>query len=360
MLVLTLTYLHLLAHACTAAASNHTQDGASALSSKEAELRRKEAELKAKEAEMAKREAEMIRSGGSAKKKNWPTCYPCLYHDIAGEIPVPARNMVRGNYLSIYLFIYGQCALVPLSSTCRLLSTAFSPSMPAAAAAAAACGCLWVAQSSGRSCPPIALHSQRIHAAADRPPAAPCLRAAALCPPLCPLSTQVRFVYWSWYGLALCLLMNVACASIVLGKGKSGAVASWFLAIVYLLLGLPLSFFLWYRRLYNGSKADSAFGYLGFFIMYLIHIAFCIWAAVAIPIAASKWSFCGFLSMIRAFDIDAITGFFFLVGASMWTLEAVWSFWCLKSVYGYFRGRGGHEQVRKETLRAAVNASTRV
>lgn len=50
--------------------------------------------------------------------------------------------------------------------------------------------------------------------------------------------------------------------------------------MVYLLCGIPLSWWLWYKRLYNGAKADSTLGFLGFFLWFALHCAFCIWAAI--------------------------------------------------------------------------------
>lgn len=52
------------------------------------------------------------------------------------------------------------------------------------------------------------------------------------------------------------------------------------LAVLYMLLGIPLSWWLWYKRLYGAAKADSAFGFVWFFVWFAVHTAFCIWAAI--------------------------------------------------------------------------------
>ncbi|KXZ43257.1 hypothetical protein GPECTOR_96g723 [Gonium pectorale] len=57
-------------------------------------LKRKEAELAAKEKQLKELEAKLT-SAGALKKKNWPICYPILYHNIGEEIQERARRPVR-------------------------------------------------------------------------------------------------------------------------------------------------------------------------------------------------------------------------------------------------------------------------
>ena len=52
------------------------------------------------------------------------------------------------------------------------------------------------------------------------------------------------------------------------------------LAVLYTIIGVPCAWALWYIRLYTAAIKDRAFGYLGFFIAYLIHIFWCIWSAI--------------------------------------------------------------------------------
>ena len=63
------------------------------------------------------------------------------------------------------------------------------------------------------------------------------------------------------------------------------------MAAVYLLCGVPGAYSLWYRRLYSACKNDSALSYLWFFVVYLGHIAFCLYAFIggrrSIPVGVS-------------------------------------------------------------------------
>lgn len=52
----------------------------------------------------------------------------------------------------------------------------------------------------------------------------------------------------------------------------------------------------------------------------------------AFPFSSEQWSFAGFVTAIKAFDISAFAGIIYIVGASLWTLEALFSLWVLKDV----------------------------
>ncbi|KAG6505528.1 hypothetical protein ZIOFF_034378 [Zingiber officinale] len=86
----------------------------------------------------------------------------------------------------------------------------------------------------------------------------------------------------SWLGILLCLSWNVIAVTVCWIRG--GGVKIFFLAVIYALLGWPLSYVLWYRPLYHAMRTDSALRFGWFFFFYLIHLGFCILAAIAPPI----------------------------------------------------------------------------
>ncbi|KAG2435137.1 hypothetical protein HXX76_007222 [Chlamydomonas incerta] len=220
-------------------------------------LRRKEAELAAKEKQLKELEAKLTAAGATIKKKNWPICYPILYHDIAEEIPAQARRIVREGYMT-------------------------------------------------------------------------------------------------WYGLCICLLWNWFCTCVMLGTNANQKVPSWFLGLLYMLLGIPLSWWLWYKRLYNGAKVDSALGFVWFFVWFAVHTAFCIWAAIAVPFSANQWSFAGFVTAMNALDKGNFPGIVYLVGAGCWSCEAAWSCWVIMDVFLHFRGKGGVKEAKEQAKKEAA------
>lgn len=98
-----------------------------------------------------------------------------------------------------------------------------------------------------------------------------------------------------------------------------------------------------YRRLYNAAIKDRAVTYAWFFIAYLIHIAFCVWSAIAPPLpGANAWSHTGFIACVRAFNASKFVGVLYTIGGVLWALESLWSLWVLKTVSGHAgMGSGG-------------------
>ncbi|GJR93537.1 secretory carrier-associated membrane protein 5 [Tanacetum coccineum] len=73
-----------------------------------AKLKRKQKELEAKEAELNKREEilrrkeeALARSGAVIDNKNWPSFYPIVHHDIAGDIPVHVHRIMYVAYATL-------------------------------------------------------------------------------------------------------------------------------------------------------------------------------------------------------------------------------------------------------------------
>ncbi|GIL82921.1 hypothetical protein Vretimale_8427 [Volvox reticuliferus] len=223
-----------------------------------AALRRKEAELAAKEKQLKDLETKL----SGQDKKNWPICYPILYHNISEEIPEKARRIVREGYVA-------------------------------------------------------------------------------------------------WWGLVICLLWNWICTCSILGEKADQKVPSWFLALLYLICGVPLSWWLWYKRLYNAAKADSAFSFVWFFLWFGIHTAFCIWAAIAVPFSVNQWSFAGFVTALNALDKSNSVGIVYLVGAGFWAALATWSCWVIVDVFMFFRGKGGIKEAKEQQAKEAALAAFR-
>ncbi|KAF5841678.1 scamp family-domain-containing protein [Dunaliella salina] len=164
----------------------------------------------------------------------------------------------------------------------------------------------------------------------------------------------VREVYMSWWGFFLCLTFQFFCATVMMGyKPDNHAIPSWFLSIIYWVAGLAGSLWLWYKRLYHAARHGTTTGFVVFFLFYFIHICWCIWCAIAIPVESAAWSFCGFATAIAAIDVHPFPGVIYFVGAALWVCEATWCLWCLKDAYLYFRGRGGIKQAKED---AAVEA----
>lgn len=55
-------------------------------------------------------------------------------------------------------------------------------------------------------------------------------------------------------------------------------------AILIAICGIPGGWILWYKRFYKGMISDGAGSFCLFFCFFLIHIAWCVFAAIAPPL----------------------------------------------------------------------------
>ncbi|XP_004512452.1 secretory carrier-associated membrane protein 4 [Cicer arietinum] len=140
----------------------------------------------------------------------------------------------------------------------------------------------------------------------------------------------------SWLGIVLCLVFNLVAVTVCWVRG--GGVKIFFLAVIYALLGVPLSYVLWYRPLYRAMRTDSALKFSWFFMLYLLHIAFCIFAAIAPPVVFHGKSLTGILAAIDVFSDHVLVGIFYLIGFGLFCLEALLSLWVIQKIYMFFRG----------------------
>jgi secretory carrier-associated membrane protein len=90
-----------------------------------------------------------------------------------------------------------------------------------------------------------------------------------------PLQRTVRALYYSWFLVCACSYLNCLGALLILTSGASesgGSDFGW--SILYAVLIPVLSFFMWYRPVYNAFKNDSSFYFYVYFIFGGCHVAF--------------------------------------------------------------------------------------
>lgn len=155
-----------------------------------------------------------------------------------------------------------------------------------------------------------------------------------------------------WLGMVICLLWNLVAITTAWIKGEG--VTIFLLAIIYFVSGAPGSYVLWYRTLYRAMRTESALKFGWFFLFFLLHLAFTIFAAIAPPVVFKGKSLAGFLPAIDLFSGSTLVGIFYIVGAVCFCVETLLSLWVLKQVYMYFRGSGKAAQMKREAVRAAL------
>ncbi|KAF8029869.1 hypothetical protein BT93_E2325 [Corymbia citriodora subsp. variegata] len=167
---------------------------------------------------------------------------------------------------------------------------------------------------------------------------------------------RLQYVAFSTFlGLVLCLFWNVIAVMTAWIKGQG--VKIWFLAIIYFISGVPGAYFLWYRPLYRAFRTDSAIRFGWFFLFYLLHIGFCIVAAVAPPIIFKGKSLTGILAAIDLSNNGAIVSIFYFIGFGLFCVETLISIWVIQQVYMYFRGSGKANEMKRDAARGAARAA---
>ncbi|KAL9665049.1 hypothetical protein QQ045_020458 [Rhodiola kirilowii] len=152
-------------------------------------------------------------------------------------------------------------------------------------------------------------------------------------------------------GVTICLLWNAIAVSVACIKGSDLTI--WFLATIYLISGVPGAYVMWYRPLYRAMRTDSALKFGQFFLFYMFHIAFCVFAAVAPPIIFKGHSLTYFLT-------NRLTTFrfrfqvFYSIGFGLFTTESLMSIWVIQQVYMHFRGSGKATEIRREAAARTV------
>jgi len=163
----------------------------------------------------------------------------------------------------------------------------------------------------------------------------------------------VREMYICWWMFVFCMSYQIFCASVMLGYSVGDKVPSWFLSLIYWVLGVPLSIILWYKRVYYAARDDSKVGFAFFLLFFLCHCCFCIWCAIAVPVSVARWSFSGWVTAFTALKVASPVGIIYIIGSAFWSINATYCLWCLKDSWLFFRGRGGTAAVKQEL---ALNA----
>ncbi|XWS54239.1 hypothetical protein CRYUN_Cryun10bG0073300 [Craigia yunnanensis] len=156
-------------------------------------------------------------------------------------------------------------------------------------------------------------------------------------------------------GLVLCLTWNIVAVTIAWIKGEGPTI--WFLSIIYFISGVPGGYVLWYRPLYRAMRTDSALKFGWFFMFYLLHIGFCIFAAVAPPVIFKGKSLAGILPAIDLWGKNALVGIFYFIGFGFFCLESLLSVWVIQQVYMYFRGSGKAAEIKREAATRTMMAA---
>ncbi|GMN57162.1 hypothetical protein TIFTF001_026269 [Ficus carica] len=306
-------------------------DNAKDLKAKEKELQAKEAELRRREQELKRKEDAIQRAGIVIEEKNWPPFFPIIHHDISNEIPI---HLQRIQYVAFTTFL-DRCLVKLKTGLCPVDSINCCPAA--------------TFEKQDKINVLVLDHSEW----AVKPRDTGGYRALQFSQLL---SLEMLFLEATVSPcLCACLLWNIIAVSTAWIKGEGPTI--WFLAIIYFISGVPGAYVLWYRPLYRAMRTDSALKFGWFFMFYLLHIVFCIFAAVAPPIIFKGKSLTGILPAIDLLGNHALVGIFYFIGFGLFCLESMLSVWVIQQVYMYFRGSGKAAEMKREAARSTMMAA---
>lgn len=144
---------------------------------------------------------------------------------------------------------------------------------------------------------------------------------------------MVRFAYLGWLlGFAGYLVNWLVVMILMFASKKDMGVKNFFICTIATVIGIPMSFFLWYRSLYFASQTDgSVWRYTKTFMYMIIQLA---WAAIVIvsPPVIGEYN-AGALKMIDMFNKNSSKGYAFgimcVINLGLWGLSCLIIFFSL-------------------------------
>jgi hypothetical protein len=160
-------------------------------------------------------------------------------------------------------------------------------------------------------------------------------------------------VLWTW----LSIFWNWICFITIWGtpnNGSESASSDALWSSIYVFVGIPGAWKLWYRPVYYAVKDGKNRNWVLFFIFYLAHMIFSILMALGVPSCAGS----GLFVMIKFFSASQnLIGFFCLISVGLWGLGFLFALYLSKKGHSTWRKMGGEEELRKEMAQGVVKAT---
>jgi len=159
----------------------------------------------------------------------------------------------------------------------------------------------------------------------------------------------VQLLVYCWYANILALFWNFVCVCAYV-DAEDDSVSYVFLSLTYFILGVPGSYFIWFRVGYRAVETKSNFLMFLWLVIFLICSLF--WAACMVGVPESAMS--GIVTMVKLFDgSNESSGIMCLVGFALYSClftVMCWIWWKGKLIYSE---SGGTEKTKETADNAA-------
>jgi len=160
----------------------------------------------------------------------------------------------------------------------------------------------------------------------------------------------VKRAYFGWYVHAICLAFNFVCMFGALVK--SAALIGFFISLVALLLGVPISFWV-YWLFYSSLRKASPFYYCLWVCFFALQIGIEILYAIGIETTGGS----GFMMMLTNFSKSVVLGSMFAVCTFMWVAIAIYNIYFFNYARREYSAMGGNQAATREFGKVAVTAA---
>lgn len=158
------------------------------------------------------------------------------------------------------------------------------------------------------------------------------------------LQSMVKKLYFTLFLTWTCLVWNVVTCCTEWGEtGDGGTDPIW--SVVWVLLGCPGAWHVWYKPVYDAAKGGASRKYLLFFCGFGMHLLFMLYLGIGTPSSGAG----GLLVMIKEYAKGyPITGTFSLIDTALFGLNFLLSVYLLKKAHSAWKTGGGSEALAKD------------
>ncbi|KAI0065387.1 scamp-domain-containing protein [Artomyces pyxidatus] len=144
-------------------------------------------------------------------------------------------------------------------------------------------------------------------------------------------------LYLLWLVLAGTMVLNMVSSIFVLTSGASGGGKDLGASIGLLIVISPLSFFLWYRPIYNGYMKEQALYYYIYFFFCGWHLLFSLYMFIGIPSTGSA----GLVETIRMFGRGALAaGILCTITTVGWAIQGLGNAFYYRQIWQHHNAAG--------------------
>ena len=176
---------------------------------------------------------------------------------------------------------------------------------------------------------------------------------------------MVRTAYVAWLLTAAGYLLNCFTLTLMFFGGAGARAGDWFGAVVLMLCGVPVSWWAWYRGLYNVSQRTqpgffTAAAYGRFFVHLGFHLLVAAWMIAGLPVVGGMCA--GVFAVIGRFTartgFSTFLGFLALANVAVWSAVMALSLSVASGALGRFKDGGGVAELRRgrDAMAGAVAA----